>query len=297
MHEKPTSFDIAFLAGVSQPTVSRALRGSPVVSLGDAQAHRGDRAPAQLPRRQERLEPALAAFEHAGAAAVRGSDARRLADQSVLPVDAGLDHARLGAPGLRPADLLPAALARLAAGLRRQPQGRRHHPARLRRLRRIPAAARAAGRARHALRALGSGARRPARNFGGLRQRCRAATTSRGTCSTAGAARSPSSAPPPVTTRNSSIAIAATSARCMEAGVRRLLRVAGRRHHHRGIRLPGRLRAAGARRGVRCHRRRQRSHRHRRAARAAGSRHRRAAPGGGGRASTTFPPRASPIRR
>jgi DNA-binding LacI/PurR family transcriptional regulator len=32
MHEKPTSFDIAYLAGVSQPTVSRALRGSPSVS-------------------------------------------------------------------------------------------------------------------------------------------------------------------------------------------------------------------------------------------------------------------------
>ncbi len=32
--DKPTSFDIAELAGVSQPTVSRALRGSPSVSEG-----------------------------------------------------------------------------------------------------------------------------------------------------------------------------------------------------------------------------------------------------------------------
>ena len=33
MQERPTSFDIAALAGVSQPTVSRALRGSTTVSL------------------------------------------------------------------------------------------------------------------------------------------------------------------------------------------------------------------------------------------------------------------------
>ncbi len=32
VQRKPTSFDIAYLAGVSQPTVSRALRGSPTVS-------------------------------------------------------------------------------------------------------------------------------------------------------------------------------------------------------------------------------------------------------------------------
>jgi DNA-binding LacI/PurR family transcriptional regulator len=34
---RPTSFDIAFLAGVSQPTVSRALRGASGISLATRQ--------------------------------------------------------------------------------------------------------------------------------------------------------------------------------------------------------------------------------------------------------------------
>ena len=37
MQRKPTSFDIAQLAGVSQPTVSRALRGSPTVNAATRQ--------------------------------------------------------------------------------------------------------------------------------------------------------------------------------------------------------------------------------------------------------------------
>src|SRR3546814_18011457 len=58
---------------------------------GDAQAGRGDRPPAQLRGRQERLGAAPWAEQYAGAAVLRRSFARWLGDQSVLPVDARID--------------------------------------------------------------------------------------------------------------------------------------------------------------------------------------------------------------
>ena len=89
--------------------------------------------------------------------------------------------------GLRPADLVPAALEQLARRLRGQPQGRRHHPARLRRLPRVSGAARTAGRAGHAFRALGRGAAGPAGRLDRLRQFPRRPRGRRRTCSSSAA--------------------------------------------------------------------------------------------------------------
>ena len=151
--------------------------GQPDGQRGNAATHPADRQRAQLQGRQERIEPAPPAVGHARPAVLRGPDARRFADQSVLPVDAGLADARLCAAGLRPADLVPAAVQQLAHGLRGQQEGRRHHPARLRRLPRIPQAPGPARRARHALRALGRGAARTSPAFRSAATTCRAAAT------------------------------------------------------------------------------------------------------------------------
>lgn len=136
----------------------------------DPRAHPAHRPRAELQGRQERLQPAPAQCRHAGPAVLRGPDQRRLADQPVLPFDAGLDHPRLRPARAGPAGLVPAAVHRLAGRLRGQQQGRRHHPARLRRLSRIARPPAAAGRTGHALRALGRRPARPARCLDRQRQ-------------------------------------------------------------------------------------------------------------------------------
>src|SRR3954447_26181853 len=71
MRAKPTSFDIAHLAGVSQPTVSRALRGSPTVNektrrkieaIAQELGYRADKNASNL-RRQASSTLALLFFE------------------------------------------------------------------------------------------------------------------------------------------------------------------------------------------------------------------------------------------
>ena len=95
MQGKPTSIDIAYLAGVSQPTVSRALRGSPMVSeetrrrietIAQQLNYKVDKNASNL-RCQHSNTLALLLFED--------PTPGRFADQSVLPGDAGLDHARV----------------------------------------------------------------------------------------------------------------------------------------------------------------------------------------------------------
>ena len=74
----PTSHDVARAAGVSQPTVSRALRGDPRVIAGDARAGGAGGARARLRRERPRPQPVHAADEPGG----RG---RRGPRQPVLP--------------------------------------------------------------------------------------------------------------------------------------------------------------------------------------------------------------------
>jgi DNA-binding LacI/PurR family transcriptional regulator len=97
MRKKPkaTSVDIAYRAGVSQATVSRVLRGSPLVNIETRK--RVEAVARELNYKVDRHASSLRTQRAGciGAAAVRGPDAGRVAHQPVLPVDARLDHARL----------------------------------------------------------------------------------------------------------------------------------------------------------------------------------------------------------
>ena len=152
--------------------LARAAR-QPAGQRRHPQAGRGSGPRAQLQGRPPRLQPAHTALRHAGPAAVRGPDPGRFAHQSVLPVDARLDHPRLRQAWPRPAGVVPAVVGRLACRLRGQHEGRWPDPARLRRLHRLRQQARAPGRAGHAFRALGRGAAGTAGHLDRLRQRRR----------------------------------------------------------------------------------------------------------------------------
>ena len=227
MHEKPTSFDIAFLAGVSQPTVSRALRGSPVVSLETRK--RIEEIARQLNYRVDKNASNLRS-QHSNTLALLLFEDPTPDDSQINPVlslDAGLDHARLGAPGLRPADFLPAALAR--TGSRTTKTAAR------------PTASSCSATATTRNTGRGSSDWSSKARISCAGGRCstdnpaspwaatmrRAATRSRGTCwRRAAQDRVPWHTRPP-TIPNSSTAIAAMSARCMEARASDVLGAAG----------------------------------------------------------------------
>ena len=212
MHEKPTSFDIAFLAGVSQPTVSRALRGSPVVSLETRK--RIEEIARQLNYRVDKNASNLRS-QHSNTLALLLFEDPTPDDSQINPFFLSMLGSITRASARQGYDLL-ISFQQLSSdwqpGLRGQPQGRRHHPAGLWRLRGISAAPRAAGRAGHALRALGAGAGGPARNLRGLRQPAGRLRSHAASARSRAQEPSPSSARPRATIRNSSIATAATSA-------------------------------------------------------------------------------------
>ncbi|EQD34845.1 Bacterial regulatory protein, LacI domain protein [mine drainage metagenome] len=121
---KPNSLDIAHLAGVSQATVSRALRGH--ASVNRATRERILEVAKQLNYKVDKNASNLRT-QQSGTLALLLFEDPTVDESNINPFflsDAGLDHARLRAARLRLADLVPAALARLARRLRGLPQSR-----------------------------------------------------------------------------------------------------------------------------------------------------------------------------
>ena len=282
MHEKPTSFDIAFLAGVSQPTVSRALRGSPVVSLETRK--RIEEIARQLNYRVDKNASNLRS-QHSNTLALLLFEDPTPDDSQINPFFLSMLGSITRASARQGYDLL-ISFQQLSKDWQQDYEDSRkadgiillgygdyeEYRPRLERL---------VEQGTHFVRwgpvldgqpGVSVGCDNCQGGYDVTRHllasgRRRIAFLGHAVHSLPGILRP----------------LPRLRARAHGDARAHLLGPAGRRHHHRGIRLPGRLRVARARRGVRRHRRGQRPHRHRRAARPAGSRRRRAAPGGGRR--------------
>ena len=194
MHEKPTSFDIAFLAGVRQPTVSRALRGSPVVSLETRK--RIEEIARQLNYRVDKNASNLRS-QHSNTLALLLFEDPTPDDSQINPFFLSMLGSITRASARQGYDLLISfqqLSKRLAARTTKTAARPTASSCSATATTRNIVRASNAGRTGHALRALGTGAHRRARRLRGLATTRRAATTSRVTCSRRAAARSRSSA-------------------------------------------------------------------------------------------------------
>ena len=167
---KATSFDIAYLAGVSQPTVSRALRGSPTVN--EETRRRILQIAHELNYKVDKNASNLR-FQHSGTLALLFFEDPTLDDSLINPFFLSMLGSLTRACALQGYDLL-ISFQQLSnnwhVDYRGQQEGRRPDPARLRRLRRISHSPGAAGRAGHAFRALGRRVAGPAGRLHRLRQ-------------------------------------------------------------------------------------------------------------------------------
>lgn len=259
---KATSVDIAHRAGVSQATVSRVLRGGPLVNA-DTRKRVLD-AVQELNYKVDRRASSLRT-QRAGTLALLLFEDPTEDGSQINPFFLSMLGSITRACARHNHDLL-VSFQQLSdnwhADYENSMKARRPDPAGLRRLRRLPPETRTPGRTGHAFRALGRGAAGPAGRVD-RRQFSLADGWSANIFSASAASASPSSATPPVITRNSTRATAAARSCNARSGIGRI-GAAGRCAEFGGRRLRSGEGAARPRHPVRRGVRGQRPDRHRR---------------------------------